>query len=101
MSRPHKDEIGLVTLEEMKAYLGIDGKHLDEQIASFIGLAKEIVEKVLRFPLSRFEGVIPFTANETIKFVVASYYANRELINAPQIEKTAAVMLSGIRNNVF
>ena len=61
------------TIEEMKVYLGIDGVWLDPLIADLINLAQEIIEKVLRYPLTDFE-VIPQTIKETAKFIVSSYY---------------------------
>ena len=91
----------LVTLRQMKNYLGIDGRHLDNQIRAFIGTGIETAEKALRFPLSKFEDGIPFVVNEAIKFVVASYYANREQTDAQAVERTVAVMLSALRQDNF
>jgi hypothetical protein len=81
----------------MKDYLGIDGNALDGLVASFIGLAKEIVEKVLRFPIANFKGEVPSSVKEAMKFIVASYYTNREQTNAEHVESTAALMMSHVR----
>ena len=90
-------DIGLFTLAEMKDYIGIDGSALDGLVASFIGLAKEIVEKVLRFPIAKFEGQVPPSVNEAMKFIVASYYTNREQTNVEHVESTVGLMLSHVR----
>ena len=101
MKKRPTTEIGLFTLDEMKDYLGIDGNGLDEMVASFIGLAKEIVEKVLRFPIADFEGKVPHSVNETMKYIVASYYTTREQTNAGRVEAIAGIMLSHVRQARF
>lgn len=88
------------TIEEMKVYLGIDGDWLDPLIADLINLAQEIIEKVLRYPLTDFE-VIPQTIKETAKFIVSSYYNNKENTNTNEIEKSVALLLSEYRKKVF
>ena len=88
------------TIEEMKTYLGIDGDWLDPLIADLINLAQEIIEKVLRYPLSEFD-IIPQTINETAKFIVSSSYHNKEQTNANEVEKSVSILLSEYRNKVF
>ena len=88
------------TIEEMKTYLGIDGDWLDPLIADLINLAQEIIEKVLRYPLSEFD-IIPQTINETAKFIVSSYYNNKEQTNDNEVEKSVAILLSEDRKKVF
>jgi len=100
MGKPRKQN-GIVTLKQMKDYLGIDGDALNELIKGFIGLAKEIVEKTLRFPLANFEDGIPPSVNEAIKFIVASYYTNREQTDVARVEATAGLMLSHVRQAKF
>lgn len=88
------------TIEEMKLYLGIDGNWLDPVIADLINLAQEIIEKVLRYPLSEFE-IIPQTIKETAKFIVSTYYNNKEQTNTNEVEKSVALLLSEYRKKVF
>lgn len=88
------------TIEEMKVYLGIDGDWLDPLIADLINLAQEMIEKVLRYPLTEFEQV-PQTVKETAKFIVSAYYNNKEQTNANEIEKSVALLLSEYRKKVF
>ena len=88
------------TVEEMKVYLGIDGDYLDSLILDFINLAQNILEKVLRYPLSEFEE-IPATIKETAKYIVSAYYTNREQTNVKELENNVAVLLSEYRRKEF
>ena len=88
------------TVEEMKVYLGIDGDYLDSLILDFINLAQNIIEKVLRYPLSEFEE-IPATIKETAKYIVSTYYTNREQTNVKELENNVAVLLSEYRRKEF
>ena len=88
------------TIEEMKVYLGIDGDWLDPLIADLINLAQEIIEKVLRYPLSEFE-IIPQTIKETAKFIVSSFYHNKEQTNPNEVEMAVSLLLSEYRKKVF
>lgn len=88
------------TVEEMKVYLGIDGDYLDSLILDFINLAQNIIEKVLRYPLSEFEE-IPATIKETAKYIISAYYTNREQTNVKELENNVAVLLSEYRRKEF
>ncbi|CAK7037661.1 head-tail connector protein [Tissierella sp.] len=67
----------VVTLEEAKLYLRIDGDEEDTLITSFIFTAEEICEDILRFPLSEFEE-IPKVVRQAILYCVANMYEKRE-----------------------
>lgn len=88
------------TVEEMKLYLGIDGDWLDPILADFLNMAKELIEKVLRYSLSEFE-TIPSTIKETAKYIVSAYYNNRELTKTNEVECAVALMLSEYRRPEF
>ena len=88
------------TVEEMKVYLGIDGDYLDSLLSDFINLAQNIIEKVLRYPLSEFQE-IPATIKETAKYIVSAYYTNREQTNVKELENNVAVLLSEYRRKEF
>lgn len=88
------------TIEEMKTYLGIDGEWLDSLLADLLKLAQDLIEKVLRYPLSEFEEIPP-TIKETAKFIVSAYYTNREKTNAKEVENTVALLLSEYRRKEF
>ena len=88
------------TGEEMKTYLGIDGEWLDDLLADLLNLAKELIEKVLRYPLTEFEE-IPRTIKETAKLIVSSYYNNKENTDSNELENTVALLLSAYRRVEF
>ena len=88
------------TVEEIKVYLGIDGNYLDFLLSDLINLAQNIIEKVLRYPLSEFEE-IPATIKETAKYIVSAYYTNREQTDVKELENNVAVLLSEYRRKEF
>lgn len=67
----------VVSLEEAKLYLKVDGGEEDTLITSFILAAEEMCEGVLRYPLSEFE-VTPDTLKHAVFYVVANMYERRE-----------------------
>lgn len=88
------------TVEDIKLYLGIDGNWLDSLLADFLNLAKDIIEKVLRYKLTELD-TIPPTIKECAKFIVSAYYTNREKTDARELENTVALMLSELRRKEF
>lgn len=88
------------TIEEMKTYLGIDGEWLDSLLADLLKLAQNLIEKVLRYPLSNFE-IVPATIKETAKLIVSAYYNNREKTNVQEVENFVALMISEYRRKEF
>lgn len=68
----------IVTLEEVKLYLRIDGDEEDALIAGFIDAAEEICEKILRYPLLEFEGEIPAVLRQALLYCTANLYEKRE-----------------------
>lgn len=67
----------VVTLEETKLYLRIDGDEEDALITNFIFTAEEICEDILRYPLSEFEEV-PKVVRQAVLYAVANMYEKRE-----------------------
>jgi len=67
----------VVTLEEAKLYLRVDGDEEDTLITSFILTAQEICEDILRFPLSEFDEV-PKLVRQAILYCIANMYEKRE-----------------------
>ena len=67
----------VVSLEEAKIYLRIDGDEEDTLITNFILTAEEICEDILRYPLSEFEE-IPKTVMQAVLYAVANMYEKRE-----------------------
>lgn len=67
----------IISLEEAKLYLRIDGDEEDTLITSFILTAEEICEDILRYPLSEFEEV-PNLVRQAVLYGVANMYEKRE-----------------------
>lgn len=70
----------LITLEEAKLYLRVDGVEDDSLILHFISTAEGICEDVLRRPLSEFVPVPEILKNAGL-FLVANLYEQREAAN--------------------
>lgn len=67
----------IITLEEAKLYLRIDGGEEDALITNFILTAEEICEDILRYPLSEFEEV-PKVVRQAVHYAIANMYEKRE-----------------------
>jgi len=67
----------LLTLDEAKLYLKVDGIEEDTLISNLIKTAEEICEGILRYPLSDFV-VVPDLVRHTIVYAVACLYEQRE-----------------------
>lgn len=67
----------VVTLEETKLYLRIDGDEENTLITNFIFTAEEICEDILRYPIAEFEEV-PKVVRQAVLYAVANMYEKRE-----------------------
>ena len=67
----------MLSLEEVKLYLRIDGDEEDALIASFLDTAQELCEGVLRYPLTEFNK-LPETVKQALLYAVAAMYEKRE-----------------------
>ncbi len=91
----------VVTLEETKAFLRLDSDHEDTLVTTFITAAEDIVEGVLRFPLSDFnvdDGVLPELVKTTIWYAVSQFYEFRENVDVRKLQETSALLLTAYRN---
>ena len=61
----------VVTLEEAKLYLRVDGDEEDTLITNFIFAAEELCEDILRCPIADFT-VIPEAVKQSILYAVAN-----------------------------
>ena len=64
-------------LDEVKAYLRIDGDEENNLVTSLILMATELVEDILRRKLTEFE-TIPETVRQAVLLTVATFYENRQ-----------------------
>lgn len=90
----------MVSLEETKAFLRIDSSHEDSLVTSFITSAEDIVEGVLRYPLSDFlvdGGMLPELVKTTVWYVVSQFYEFRENVDIRKLTETASLLLTSYR----
>lgn len=90
----------MVSLEETKAFLRIDSSHEDALIISFIASAEDIVESVLRFPLSDFladGGTLPELVKTTVWYVVSQFHELRENVDVRKLAETVSLLLTSYR----
>ena len=67
----------MISLEEVKLYLRVEGDEEDALISSFIEIARSICEDILRYPLSEFEEV-PVLVKQAMLYCIANMYEKRE-----------------------
>lgn len=67
----------VVTLEETKIYLRVDGGEEDALITNFISTAEELCEGILRYPLADLVE-IPEAVKQSVLFAVGNLYQQRE-----------------------
>lgn len=67
----------MLTLEEVKQYLRIDSDGEDALLLFFITIAKEIVEDILRYPLTDDEETPPLI-KQAMLYCITNLYEKRE-----------------------
>jgi len=67
----------VITLEQAKLYLRVDGDAEDALITNFIASAEELCEGILRCPIAEFT-VIPEAVKQAILYAVGNLYEQRE-----------------------
>lgn len=70
----------VVTLEEVKLYLKIDGDEDNTLITDLINAAEELCQDILRFPLSEFIEV-PETVKQALLYAIGNLYELREAVD--------------------
>ena len=68
----------MLTLQETKEFLRLDGDDEDALVSSLIVTAKELVEETLRYKLMEFEE-IPETVHQAMLIVVGTLYEERQI----------------------
>lgn len=74
----------VISLDEVKVYLRVDGDSEDALITSFICTAQEMCEGILRYPLDDLE-VVPESIKQAICYGVACFYEQREKIDTSDV----------------
>lgn len=86
----------MLTLEEAKKYLRVDGDEEDSLITDFIQSAVDICEGIMRRSITEFDPV-PETINQAILFIVSQFYEFRESINVSELIETSKRLLFAYR----
>lgn len=68
----------MLTLQETKDFLRLDGDDEDALVSSLIVTAKELVEDTLRYKITEFEE-IPETVHQAMLIVVGTLYEERQI----------------------
>ena len=90
----------LVTLDEVKIYLRLDGNNEDSLIESLIQTAQNLCEDIIRKKVTDFQ-TVPEVFKIAILYSVAFLYENREQADCGELIKTLCSLLFGLRNEVF
>ncbi|NTW70674.1 MAG: phage gp6-like head-tail connector protein [Eubacteriaceae bacterium] len=86
----------VVTLGKTKEWLRVESNDEDALIERFILLAENIVEDILRFPLSEFE-TVPEPVNHAIYFGVSKFFESRNELDVGELTDTIKKILFGYR----
>ncbi|AOR22728.1 head-tail connector protein [Clostridium taeniosporum] len=82
----------VVTLEEIKLYLRVDGDEENTLITKFILTAEELCEDILRYKLTEFE-TIPEAVRQAILYAVANMYEMRETFDVKSVIESMTRLL--------
>lgn len=86
----------VVTLEEVKVYLRLDGDEEDMLITSFLIAAEEMCEGILRYPLDELT-LVPETVKQAVLYIVSQLYENREQVQIDEVLEVVKYLLFSYR----
>ena len=87
----------VVTLEDTKAWLRVDGETEDALIVGLIETAEELVEGILRFPLGEFADEVPEPVKHAIYFAVSKLYEERNELKSDELTDVLKALLFSYR----
>jgi uncharacterized phage protein (predicted DNA packaging) len=87
----------IVSLEETKTYLRVDGDAENTLITDFIRASEDICEGILRRSLEDFEEV-PETVRQAVLFSVGQFYELRERIDVKLLTEMVRRLLFSYRS---
>ncbi|MDU2265255.1 head-tail connector protein [Clostridium celatum] len=88
----------VVSLEEIKLYLRVDGEEEDALISTFINVSEDLVEGILRYPVSEFE-VVPEIVKQAVMYSVANMYEKREDYDVKEVIDIMTKLLFSYRKD--
>lgn len=86
----------VLTLEEVKLYLRVDGDEENTLITKFILTSEELCEEILRFELTEYE-VVPELVRQEILYAVVNMYEKRENFEFQDVFETMIRILFSYR----
>ena len=86
----------VISLDEVKVYLRVDGESEDALITSFIGAVEELCEGILRYPLSDLTA-LPETVKQAIYYGVSCFYEQREKVDSKAVLEVMKNLLFSYR----
>lgn len=86
----------ILSLEEVKMYLRVDGDEENTLITNFIIVAEELCEGILRYSLSEFT-TVPEIIKQAVLYAVANMYEQRENFDVKEVIETMARILFSYR----
>ena len=82
----------IISLEEVKLYLRIDGDEEDALISNFINVSEDLVQGILRVQLSELDPV-PEIMKQAVMYSVANMYEKRENYDSKAVIQTMKNLL--------
>lgn len=82
----------VVTLEEVKLYLRIEGDEENTLITHFILASQEMCEGILRYPLCEI-GEIPEIIKQAILYGTGCFYEQREIVDVKEVTEVMKNLL--------
>ena len=86
----------VLTLEEVKLYLRVDGDEENTLITKFILTSQELCEEILRFELTEYD-VVPELVIQAILYAVVNMYEQRETFDVKSVIETMTRLLFSYR----
>ncbi len=91
----------VVTLENTKKWIRVESNDEDALIQSFILVAENLVEGIIRFPLSNFGETAPELIKHAIYFTVSKLYEERNELDTDSLNEDLKALLFYYREIVW
>lgn len=86
----------IISLEEAKLFLRVDGEEENTLITNFIITAEELCEGILRYPISELDE-IPESIKQAILYATANIYEQRENFDVKSVIETMTRLVFSYR----